>query len=43
MGTVFYTNLLQGFEARQKLTLNLREFQVSVRDLLKMLVLKKSE
>ena len=42
-GDLLYTNTLRGFEARQKLTSDLREFQVSVRDLLKMLVHNKSE
>ena len=42
-GGLLYTNTLLGFEAFENWVLNFREFQVSVRDFPKMLVLKKSE
>ena len=43
IGTFFIQNTLGGFESFEKLALNLREFQVSVRDFPKMLVHKKLE
>ena len=42
-GDLLYTNTLGGVEAFEELVLNLRKFQIFVRDLLKMLVYKKSE
>ena len=42
-GDLLYTNTLVDFQAFEKLLLNIREFQVSVRDFPKMLVHKKSE
>ncbi len=42
-GDLRYTNALQSFEAFEKLSSNFREIQVSVRDLLKMLIHKKYE